>query len=86
MADDGAGRLGQDDWVFGEKVRGIVRVRVAEVYYNENSTDPKGGWIWVLLGKGRVGAWDNGRPNRGISASLSDAICDAEEAMGIVPE
>ena len=76
--------VGQDEWVFGEKIRGVVRSQLAELYYNEDSDHPAGGWIWLLLGKAYKQAKTNGKPTRGVSGSLSAAVWDAEEAMGIV--
>lgn len=74
--------VGPDEWVFGVKVRGIVRVHLANVYYDEESNNPIGGWRWLLLGRAFDFALEKSSV-RGVSASLSDAICDAEQAMGI---
>lgn len=75
--------VGQDDWIFGEKIRGIVRTQLALVYYNEEPRNPEGGWIWRLLGEPCNAAMATGRPYRGASPSLSAAIWQAEQALGI---
>lgn len=66
--------LGDNDWVFGKKVRGIVRESMAEVYFNdEGHQDKYFGWVWFI------------RPNaggttvdRGVSHSLRSAVETAE--------
>lgn len=60
---------GDDEWVFGEKVRGIVRYPRAEVYFDEER-----GWVWFVLGE---------TENRGISGKLEWAIDECEKVMGI---
>lgn len=78
--------VGQDDWVFGEKIRGVVRVTLAQLYFDEDSLHPTGGWRWLLLHEAYEMAQKNGRPVRGTGASLPDAVWDAEIAMGIISD
>lgn len=75
--------VGHDEWVFGMKLRGIVRVQYANVYFDEDSNNPRGCWVWCLLGELCDKMRAEGRTLRGVSASCSDAILDAEEAMGL---
>ena len=37
---------GDDQWVFGKKIRGVVRYPIAEIYFDEEQTGRNGGWIW----------------------------------------
>lgn len=64
--------LGDNDWVFGFKVRGVVRKRFAEVYYDEDK-----GWVWM--------AYDAGGSmcNRGVADKMCWAIEAAEKALGV---
>jgi len=55
--------IDENDWILGEKVRGIVRHSIAEVWYDEDK-----GWHWRLPGEG----------NRGLCGCLTDAIEAAE--------
>ena len=64
--------IGDSNWVFGEKVRGIVRKSVAEVYYEEKSANCQGAWLWFLV---EIDA-------NGSSATLREAIVAAEKACG----
>ena len=41
---------GEDQWIFGVMVRGVVRKPVAEIYYDEHQYDPVGDWVWFLHG------------------------------------
>lgn len=63
------------EWVFGPVRRGIVRVNLAEIYFDEDKDDSRGGWIWFI----------HGLEKRGVSASLLDAVAAAETALGIEP-
>jgi hypothetical protein len=41
--------IGEDCWIFGEKVRGLVRTRLAEVYYDKGLGDNlQGNWRWLV--------------------------------------
>jgi len=59
--------LGNNDWVLGKKVKGIVRESMAEVYFNEPVNDSYG-WVWFI----------NSTNHRGASSSLRQAIEAAE--------
>jgi hypothetical protein len=65
--------LGDDEWVFGVKVRGIARDRLAELYFDPDSNNPRGGWFWMVYGPPAT---------RGAATSLSAAVRAAEVAMG----
>ncbi len=68
--------VGDNEWIFGVKVRGVIRKLVAEIYYDEDSNDRRGGWVWMTYQDGGMGT-------RGKSISRTFAIIDAEEALGI---
>lgn len=70
--------IDKDQWVFGKKIRGIIRIRYAEVYYSESTSenDYSGGWIWFLTNIPR-----NYNPPRGTKGCLTDAIESAEQAL-----
>lgn len=63
---------GENEWVFGYLIRGIIWVSVAEVYFDKDQDGPEGGWVWFVKGG-----------SRGKSPSLGHAIVDAEHALGI---
>ena len=64
-----------NQWAFGLKVRGVIRHRLAEVYYDESSNDPRGGWRWYA----------NLAPmDRGVSNCLEDAVSAAEQALEVI--
>lgn len=65
---------GDDTWVFGELVRGLVRPVEADIYFDEESDSRKGGWIWIVYCN---------RPKRGRAITLETAALLAEAAMGI---
>ncbi len=65
--------VGEDDWNFGEEIRGMVRYPKASVYFDEDLVSPEGGWIWFVLGG-----------PRGKAHSRSDAARCVEAALGIV--
>ena len=73
---------GNNEWVFGVKIRGIVRKPLAEVYFNEDikqDGDPEYGWVWF--------AWTgrkDGQPERGVACSLPAAVLFCENALGVV--
>lgn len=69
---------GDDEWVFGRKVRGMVRWPRAEIYFNEELDSCKGGWIWM--------AWVGPKRNyrRGVEGKLEFAVEAAERALGII--
>jgi len=62
---------GQDEWMFGIKIRGIVRNPLAEIYFDDEKNY---GWIWLLL---------DGTEKRGVEPNLQFAIKAAEEALKI---
>jgi hypothetical protein len=63
--------IGDDQWIFGEKIRGLVRRRIAEVYFDEDLDDPRGGWVWMT--------WST-EAKRGNSYTLEEAVecCESE--------
>lgn len=65
-----------DEWIFGEKVRGLVRLRLAEVYFDEGAEGREGGWVWMTHAE---------LPARGKTAYLWDAVRRCEAALE-VPE
>ena len=68
--------IDENQWVFGHKVRGLVRERLAEVYYDEQK-DPS--WIWMCQGA----RTEEGQMTRGRANSLVFAVESAEEVLGI---
>lgn len=68
--------IGENEWIFGHKIRGIVRKRLAEVYYTDGNADGRSyGWVWFLSING------NSHPPRGKESNLRLAIEAAEEAL-----
>lgn len=67
---------GEDTWVFGELVRGLVRPIEADIYFDEESDNREGGWVWIVHRKGV-------QPARGRAYNLEFAVALAEAAMGI---
>lgn len=61
--------IGDDQWIYGTKVRGLVRQRIAEVYFDEDCDSPLGGWQWMA------------GQRRGNAHSLAAAIQSAEEEI-----
>jgi hypothetical protein len=68
---------GQDEWVFGIPVRGLIRTKIAEIYFDEE----QGGWIWFVRG---APAYDS-ITERGKAPTLSMAVELAEKALGVEP-
>lgn len=67
-----------DTWIFGLKIRGIVRQRLAEVWFDPDCLSREGGWHWL--------AYNTTPPRRGIAANRSLAIWEAEKRLGIVSD
>ena len=65
--------LSNDAWAFGEKVRGIIRNRLAEVYFSNATKEHDMGWIW----------YTKGRRDHGLEPKIEWAIQKAEAALGI---
>ena len=63
--------IGDNEWIFGKKVRGFVRDCVIHVYFDEEA-DLEGAWKWRL----GIDPFTNGRAH-----SLSDAILFSEERL-----
>jgi hypothetical protein len=63
--------FGGDNWAFGEKVRGVVRKSLAEVYYEDKADNCQGAWLWFLIVK----------DERGHAHTLRQAIVDAEKCL-----
>lgn len=63
---------GNDEWIFGEMVRGIVRKPVGEIYLDEEQKQP---WVWFLrwLEEGKVAA-------RGRSNTFQWAVDEVEKS------
>ncbi len=67
-----------DDWVFGEKVRGVVRKPyVASVYFDKDCDDSRGGWKWMVY------SVPPHNTERGVAPGLSSAITECERVLGI---
>jgi hypothetical protein len=64
----------KDNWIFGEKIRGIVRDKKAEIYINESYNGKEGGWFWRVFGDKATG---------GVTYSRNQAIWVCEVALGI---
>ncbi len=63
----------EDNWIFGEKIRGIIRHQKAEIYFDEEWTGREGGWRWMIFGESLTG---------GYAPSRSAAIYCCELALG----
>lgn len=85
-------------WAFGDKIRGIIRDRKAEVYFDEEKNP---GWIWFAWVKDSKTAlerldairkqtddylhtYTDGARVRGAANNLSDAIWNCEKALGVI--
>ena len=66
--------IGDDHWVFGLKVRGVIRRRLAEVYHDPNRQHP---WVWMVRDKELTFA------KNGLGYNLSDALERAETLLGV---
>ena len=58
----------------------MVRVIMAQVYFDEDRHGPEGGWVWLVMHPYR----DYEKRHRGIAGSLSAAVWLCEEVLGIV--
>lgn len=66
-------RTGGDNWVFGVPVRGLVRERLAEVYFDSDLKGGKDyGWVWFVPGD----PW-----MRGVVTSLTEAVAKCEAIL-----
>lgn len=63
--------LGDDSWVFGVKIRGLVRHYRGKVYFDEDCDNPQGGWHWMAGSR------------RGLALSLPIAVAKVEQALGV---
>ena len=72
-------KFGEDEWAFGQKIRGVVREYKGMVYYSEEYKKPCG-YIWVARGNELAYAYEQ----RGMESSLTAAINQVEKAFGIV--
>jgi hypothetical protein len=69
--------VGKDDWMFGRKVRGLVRRPMALAWRDESRHDPRGNWIWCAFPRGDpVGTG-------GFATSLAAAVTAAEGALAL---
>jgi hypothetical protein len=66
-------RVGDDEWEFGEVVRGMIREPVAELYFDEDLAPV--GWVWMVLVLGNDG--------RGRAHNRREAARRVEEALNI---
>lgn len=69
-------QTGIDEWVFGIKVRGLVRVPLAEIYFDEE-LNGRGGWMWLVHRKDG----DVVSTERGNAVSLRFAVDETERIM-----
>lgn len=71
---------GDDEWVFGIKIRGIVRELFAEIYFDPDRDDPEGGWRWMTYAPIPI---EEESPN-GLAITYQGAIKKCEKALGII--
>jgi hypothetical protein len=69
-------RVGDDEWEFGEVVRGMIRDVKGCVYFDEDRDAAEGGWVWMVLLPGQQGP-------RGLAINRREAARRVEEAMNI---
>lgn len=67
--------IGDETWIYGVRVRGIVRKRLAEVYWTEGLGERDYGWKWLVYSA-------NLSVVRGNADRLEEAIEAAEKALG----
>ena len=78
MSDETWMMVGEDDWVFGVPVRGMVRDVLAAIYYDEDRDNKGGGWIWLTMSSRACPT-----NARGVAVSRIEAARQAERALGI---
>lgn len=76
--------FGDDNWIFGVKIRGVkirgvIRDVLAEVYFAEEVNGPEGSWSWMVHQKKDMAKWRE----RGLARSFQTALVSCEKAMGI---
>lgn len=64
--------LGDDNWAFGVKVRGLVRVRLGEVHFDPD----RGGWFWFV--RDPVGLRERSK-----ATTLLEAVNEVERVLGV---
>jgi hypothetical protein len=66
--------VGDDEWEFGQVVRGMIREPLGEVYFDEEK-DP--GWVWFTL------LPHPAESPRGRAYSRQQAAREVEQALGV---
>lgn len=69
-------RTGEDEWEFGEMVRGMIRAPVGEMYFDEDLSGREGGWVWFTRGVSPENP-------RGVAHTRQEAARRVEEALGL---
>lgn len=68
----------KENWIYGEKIRGIIRSQKAEIYYDLDWKDEwGGGWRWMVF---------DGKLTGGYAPSRPVAIDLCELALGVVTD
>ena len=67
--------IANNEWVFGEKIRGIVRFREGEVWHEESDSVCR--WKWIVRGP------KNNIVKRGRGPNLTAAIEAVEEELEV---
>lgn len=70
---------GNDEWVFGIKLRGVVCYPLAEIYFDEDKEGPEGGWRWIVHPPLPLET----QPPGGYTTNFEHAIGSCEESLGI---
>ena len=73
--------MGEDEWVFGVKVRGIIRHSYADIYFDEDLVGfvgTNGGWVWMVSAEA-----DGVITVRGTASSFTLAVASCEKALGV---
>jgi hypothetical protein len=70
---------GDNEWVFGIKIRGIIRELFAEIYFDPDNDNPEGGWRWMVHAPTPIEV----EPPNGFAINYQEAIKECEQALGI---
>lgn len=70
---------GDNEWVFGVKIRGIIRELLAEIYFDPDRDSPQGGWHWMTYAP----TPNEEEPPSGLAINYQSAVKKCEKALGI---
>lgn len=74
--------VAEDQWIYGIKIRGLVRRPKAEVYFDGEAKDY--GWRWLVYDVPEDPDKMRRIVDRGTAMNLYSAVASAEEVLGLV--